>query len=361
MDATPSRSLECLRISRLDSDTLEHFHQYVAWRAELQAFHQLPLHRRTRPPTPDFDLFDRQVQAEVKALYNLATNAASLPRFRLLILEPEALSKWPECSRYLTSHLQRASRRGRPSGERNTLYEKIQPPATRRYLPWLNKATRMELAQNLGRHDDILTAPELPNDRREQKRVAGLGAYWRKVELGKLALTELWARSRSGSTLGTADAQSTELPGVEIRVVAARHDNWNTNAMIKELRCQADNAIYDTEDGEGRTPEGGRPWDESLSPDIGCWADPDVFSLVRTHPWLSYRQVSRTDTGPEFLFWTGELPRETFVDWTASASTSESPRRDHYWIPSLVDVREQALDEQGWRELSELERDGSLA
>ena len=81
---SPCNSLECMRLSGMGAAALCHFDDYVAWRQDLKAYHQLPLGLRVErdAPLPP----DRRSDAH-KALFDLATNAAKMPKLRLLILE----------------------------------------------------------------------------------------------------------------------------------------------------------------------------------------------------------------------------------------------------------------------------------
>ncbi|TKY87703.1 hypothetical protein EX895_003284 [Sporisorium graminicola] len=137
-----------------------------------------------------------------------------------------------------------------------------------------------------------VTAEELRVDERDK--------YWRCIERGKAALLKLCS---------VASAAATGSAPPEIRVVAAKPNGHDRREGFQDFYCQAQHEPF------AAFRDGGAlqiPHLTSTAADatqIGCWADADVFLLVRSAPFLSFKTVGGSDGG---WYWTGELPRETF-------------------------------------------------
>ncbi|CCF51659.1 hypothetical protein NDA11_007815 [Ustilago hordei] len=88
--------------------------------------------------------------------------------------------------------------------------------------------------------------------------------------------------------------------------------------------------------------------------DVGVRADPDVFSLVMTQPWLPYQ---RTKDG-KVAFWTAFLPRDA-VNVVTSPLTVPLGKRVFY--PVLFHLDRAILDEEGQQELLQLQAGGQAS
>lgn len=156
-----------------------------------------------------------------------------------------------------------------------------------------------------------------------------LDLFWEHVHSGKQALTHLWNSSRLERGL-----QQTE-----IRVVIQRQsllpvdqhsdsdEGFSFQAeSIAQLGSRLKKCALQSSSSDGLTMY-----------DDGVWADPDIFSLVDTMPWLSYRQYDRYGC----YCWTGELPRDNNP---TSSSGGIAPR---VVLPALIKMDENQLDELG--------------
>lgn len=203
--------------------------------------------------------------------------------------------------------------------------------------------------------DDNVAATLLPNDMDELRRVTAYDRLWRRVEAGKLALIGLWRQCRLDGTPGISSVELEALPEIEIRVTAPRKHGWNTSEVLHDLQCQVDNVPFgsrirlNSHEGMDREVQQRGDIDGPPAKDVGSWADPDLFSLVRAAHWLSFREAKRSDGRPGICYWTGELPRETLANIRPG-------ERKHTWIPSIIDMTHEGLDQQARQELQE--RDG---
>lgn len=148
---------------------------------------------------------------------------------------------------------------------------------------------------------------------------------WKSIHQSKHDLVKLWNgnRTRNG------------LQPTEIRVVARRKSSRSSGSAY-EFHGQAENfdlARIDAAEGLSRGSE------TTNASNVGIWADPDVFSLAETQPWLGYRQL------PEFgcCCWHGDLPRDSNPNEIPSKADGEIKRTIS---PPLIKLDLEALDEQ---------------
>lgn len=347
---TPRSSLECIRLSDLSPDTLRHFKQYIAYRESVDTYHLMPLSKRLKQhaPLPPTVIPSRSPNelAEQEALYDLAVNAATMPRLRLLILEVQRCHhRLPEPRNMLHEAQVQVSR-----DRRRYLSKEALGVIHRHDAPSFNSAIRKAAA---GGEASILDVG-MNLEREDWERFYGaaeLDREWRGVQEGKLALIDLWNRCRRENA--SSDSEEV-LPEMEIRVVAGRLGRWDPTELLEDCRCQSDNlAATGPTAGDRRAGEQEHGHTASSSTDHGSWRDADVFSLVETSPWLSYRKITHQ---PQLVhcYWTGELPRETNADCADPSSTVEPGGRRHIKIPSIIDLRYDFLDTLGRQEYDEL-------
>ncbi|KAF6767425.1 hypothetical protein PSEUBRA_004766 [Kalmanozyma brasiliensis GHG001] len=262
---SPRETLECLRLSLLPADALVDFDAYIAWRRAWKVYEKLSAQQQAREPAPRAPRGPARRFAVQEALYDLAVHSHRLPRLRLFMLELIALSP------LIHTDYQAEKPAGRRAAHEDA----------HTFLDAARSSTDVE-------------APIPDPNAYERDR------YWAQIEDGKLALTKLWA-----------DSQEAFSGRVDIRVVAARPNGHDRREGFQDFDCQAqhepDNlgAISSNGDANGFATT---YTDDERPGDAGSWADPDVFSLVRTAPHLSFRALGGSAPG---WYWTGELPRQT--------------------------------------------------
>ncbi|SPO32128.1 uncharacterized protein UTRI_02685 [Ustilago trichophora] len=355
---SPRESLECLRLSLLPPDALVEFEAYIGWRKAWKEYEQLPAQQQAQEPAPRAPRGPARRFAVQEALYDLAVYSSRLPRLRLLLLELSPLGPLPspvdeerENDRFAAFSSSRVapslsvSPGITPVSSRDTSASakdcKAQPADVRAQRSDANRfldavktsraaaecATLAVTADSsadpirifhdrIGNHNDehdLVDRTEQGNEvlpiTAEELRTAERDKYWRLIEAGKRALIELW-RSSQQPAIGVAAVDSPE-----IRVVTARPMGHDRREGFQDFYCQAQHESYTatptpavrcTESAaNGSIRSGGETEEE-----VGCWADPDVFSLVPTAPYLSFKSCGGHQQG---WYWTGELPRESHL------------------------------------------------
>ncbi len=243
---SPRETLECLRLSSLSASTLRKFDAYVAYRASLESYNQLSLSERLKQVAPLPPTFSRWTPSdsyvEQEALYDLAVNAASMPRLRLLILELESTYKL-----YGPRNLSREAR-NQPDQHRPRYSSNEALGRVHRYnAPSFHSAMRRAAAgDDVGNLDAVMNAERV---RWEEYHASERDAYWREIQAGKHALIDLWKRCRLESSSVDSDAV---IPEMEIRVVASRPNQWDANELLQDFRCQTDNIAVTAPSSEDR-------------------------------------------------------------------------------------------------------------
>lgn len=353
---TPHTSLECLRLSSMSPIAMYDFVDYAKWRGKLAQHLYLPLEHRVEQREPLCPCPSGPLET-LEMLLVLIINAARLPRLRLFILETEPLThlsppKDSTDNRYWMLDRMYASQKQGPA-------DKNLSPATCRHLPWFSAAVRREMIMGL----NFFGSPRHPNE------PTVLGYYdivWSRFQASKTTLDIVCRQIRNGEAdlalrVGgdCLDCYYKLSNNVEFRVVAPREREWDSHEMLQELQCQADNVVFRDHSrlDDPALPSGVRRLlEEFLSTDAGCWADPDVFSLIAAAPWLSYQEVERSDGRGHHCHWTGWLPRQNLISISTPSSITEPSGSKCYLIPFTVDLGPEGLDDQGRKELAELKR-----
>ncbi|SJX65962.1 uncharacterized protein SRS1_16516 [Sporisorium reilianum f. sp. reilianum] len=291
---SPHSKLECLRLSVIYLDVLETFGGYVAQRSNRQTRQQAGSMQQTQHLGGSELSNQRLLQCHQK-LYDLAAMAGQMPRLRLLILGMGSLIKGmdnPEPYIYhgLVPRRELEQHVGAPQYRKQMLFS---PDG--RYLPWLKAATRAASSQSTYTgalaHDDRFSWYD--GDHYWRRDLQRRESFWQHMESGKHEFERLWRRSQrehdaNSSSQGQA-ALDDRVIETEIRLVSASGALGSAESLD--------------------TTQGGAPTD-----DVGSWADPDVFFLGRTKPWLSYR----ADLVNACAFWSGELPRKSVEQETGA-------------------------------------------
>ncbi|CBQ70938.1 conserved hypothetical protein [Sporisorium reilianum SRZ2] len=352
---SPRETLECLRLSLLPPDALVEFDAYIAWRQAWKVYEKLSAQQQAQEPAPRAPRGPARRFAVQEALYDLATHSSRLPRLRLLLLELSPLGALPSpveeeregdrftasarSSRQPLSNDAGTSANGRrphPSDVRATrpvadiflnalktsrrAADRLSQSAAHPLVPNGRRIPtgggdeahdtgglnfNVENGGNTDQSDDAaipVTAEELRIDERDK--------YWRFVERGKAALAKLWSSSAAAPT-GSGPP--------EIRVVAAKPNGHDRREGFQDFHCQAqlepiaaavknDGAVHASSSHTSAAAHPTQNEGDGAAEEVGCWADPDVFSLVRSAPFLSFKSIGGSDGG---WYWTGELPRET--------------------------------------------------
>lgn len=347
---SPRKTLECLRLSLLPPDALVNFEAYVAWRKAWKLYEQLSAHQQAHEPAPRAPHGPARRFAVQEALYDLAVHSSCLPRLRLLLLElsplgalPSPREKEQESFRSVASTRSHDIRRSPIGG--------VAPPLRSRADPGANackaqagdsRATRFDASHF---QDAMRTLPRaatlrqsasgealleqladglrlenqggLDNDdaastiSAEELRIGERDQYWRHVESGKMALVKLWSSCQRDSKLDVPNDSP-----LEVRIVAARSNGHDRHEEFQDFYCQAQHEPFQTSLASTNrshhhisSPAGStRDTHREAARQVGCWADPDVFSLVETAPYLSFKATGASDHG---WYWIGDLPRET--------------------------------------------------
>lgn len=330
---SPRATLECLRLSLLPPDALVEFGAYIAWRKAWKAYEQLPSHQQAREAAPMAPRGPARRFAAQEALYDLAVHSHLLPRLRLFLLELSPLGELdrledslgprtlPTRSAFVagrskghsraraqesdTLDFNNAIQTSRAAAECATKGCLLNPPKSN-LLDLLTLVHRNHTSGITIENDDDVVGAMIAEDLRTSER----DMYWRQVEDGKVALQELW-RASCDSTIDSTTNTSQGNGHVQIRVVAARPNGHDRYEGFLDFYCQAQHDATDaTHEGSSFAGIRDEEGESQAGADrVGCWADPDVFSLVKSAPHLSFLQVTCDDkTG---WYWTGELPRET--------------------------------------------------
>lgn len=327
---SPKSKLECLRFDCLPDGALHHFGYYITRRMAYDA--RDPMYsERTRDEAELGHPRNTEDAASVQEfLYNLAINASNLPSMRLLILDvsptyairpshpQERLEKLVE-----QGILQEVSR-DYAVMELSSLFDASFQTSGKR---------RSSLAHGLD-----VTLKEMDTDWRN--RLADRDEYWRLVDEGKRSLMALFNTSRSKKGLGE----------VEIRTVVSRDvvRRWQEPSS-QEMHTRR-NFYYQAENVAPASRSADQGFssqsvsNKSSTNDVGAWNDPDVFSLVRSMPWLSYEQFSKVGC----LCWTGELPRDSHPNATAP---TDEPNMERTIIPVIIKLDPAVLDKPEGAEL----------
>ncbi|SNX83656.1 uncharacterized protein MEPE_02363 [Melanopsichium pennsylvanicum] len=344
---SPGETLECLRLSLLPPDALVDFGAYIAWRKAWKKYEQLTTQEQAQEYAPRAPRGPARRFAVQEALYDLAVYSSRLPRLRLLLLELSPLGPLPppvngpfadflrsrgiprvlpvalpgpspassrgdrnasmsqkalcadvRAKRSDANNFFDAIRSSRSAEDRTSYAASSSGPQTVQYY-FGDDAGLHDTNGGVNDEDDDDAPPSTAEDLRTAER----DKYWRLVEAGKGALVELWAASQQLSN----NAAGCGAP--DIRVVTARPMGHDRREGFQDFYCQAQNeppGSTSTELSANSRENGSMVRDHEASEEVGCWADPDVFSLISTAPWLSY-----TSQVGESYHWTGELPRKT--------------------------------------------------
>ncbi|EST05746.1 hypothetical protein PSEUBRA_004765 [Kalmanozyma brasiliensis GHG001] len=313
---SPHLTLECLRISDLPRKALYHFGDFAVWRKAYDAYRSLSPSERAlraapRPPESTEECFQFQ-----NSLYNLASNSRKLPSLRLVILdivtdmhdEPYGALRQLVEEGALKGVSETFPLPGAGDGESYAATGKLA------LLFGANAKVPEEIIARIGELDD-----------RWQGYVADEDEHWQLVHQGKHDLIQLWNDSRK-----PANGHDPIPVHTEIRIAADRYQFLSSGDRQREFVCQA-SSLEALEHAEGSPLS---------SQDVGIWADPDVFELVKTMPWLSYIQLNEMGC----CCWLGGLPRDSNPNPGLSRQKGEEPRLVH---PSIVLLDENKLNETG--------------
>ncbi|GAC98868.1 54S ribosomal protein L4 [Pseudozyma hubeiensis SY62] len=317
---SPRLKLECLRLSCGDNDVLRGFDEYVAYRFALQEYVRLPRSQQDAVPTPVEP--DNAWLEPQKALYDLAASAGRLPLLRLLILE---VCNNPN---YLSADSIDNLARGN-SIEDMTGKLPSQATGTKGYAS-SSVSSSFSQATRGGQMESLATGLQdgEPIDSKWQHQISWSDSYWRRVHEGKLALRRLWDGSRPQTVEGAVPVST------EIRIVASRDSRYYSNKGAEDCTCGHPESRAWFEDFY--TSQGGQTRGTSTH-NAGIWADPDIFSLVESRPWLPYRQLGKFDC----FYWTGELPRDSRPSAAVSKAGDLTERTI---VPPLVRLDQDTLN-----------------
>ncbi|KAJ1029811.1 hypothetical protein NDA13_003051 [Ustilago tritici] len=331
---SPRQTLECLRLSLLPPDALAEFGAYIGWRKAWKEYEQLPVQQQAHEPSPRAPRGPARRFAVQEALYDLATHSSRLPRLRLLLLELSPLGPLPSpmveerendpsatffrvgrnAPAWPMLDARETGRRGKASvadvrakrSNQHVFKDAMQISPVAANHRNTAAASPFGLPEEEDRIDPVDSLDEessqVPAVTPEELRTAERDKYWRLVEEGKRALIKLWRSSQ------------TEPDVPDIRVVTARRGGHDRREVFLDFYCQAQHepstaTATATEirlNGHSCSAEAKRLYRQA--DEVGCWADPDVFSLVTTAPYLSFKSLGEADRG---WYWTGELPRQT--------------------------------------------------
>ena len=187
------------------------------------------------------------------------------------------------------------------------------------------------------------------------------------VQIGKCELVRLWDAARhdhSADMPRSANTpRATARVETEIRIVATRHFFEFNHDPMRDFYSQAASLTLSqlimTEKRVALQEQNAKlhqllPARGVMRGDVGVRADPDVFSLVMTQPWLPYQ---RTKDG-KVAFWTAFLPRDA-VNVVTSPLTVPLGKRVFY--PVLFHLDRAILDEEGQQELLQLQAGGQAS
>lgn len=347
---SPRKTLECLRLSLLPPDALVEFGAYIEWRKAWKEYEQLSTQQQAHEPAPRAPRGPARRFAVQEALYDLATHSARLPRLRLLLLELSPLGPLPSPTEEERENdpsaaffrvgrnapawpmldpasMRSASRNGSASQRKDKdIVAEVRAQrsdahhfedALRIYRAAADPESIQTASTSVSREDGEnsehvngideedgqappVTAEELRTDERDK--------YWRHIESGKRALVELWRSSQ------------TEPNVPDIRVVTAKPGGHDRREVFLDFYCQAQHEPFTATPNHWNGHSAAAAANETRgkvhgrADEVGCWADPDVFSLVTTAPYLSFKSLGQPDRG---WYWTGELPRQSHHSLTA--------------------------------------------
>ncbi|KAF6767422.1 hypothetical protein PSEUBRA_004757 [Kalmanozyma brasiliensis GHG001] len=337
---SPNEKLECLRLSQLPEEALHHFGEYIAWRKATDAFSQLsPAKQALRTPLDEPDvLMEISGNSTVRdILYDLAVNSCRLPRLRLLILDTQLCPLTPpkDALKLLVEQgaLTDVSKRfpGLPQSGCGC-------GSQEHYATTFVSSLFNDMKQN-SEDGDSMNATNLLRSDEEAKSwsrlLDSMDEHWRLTQEGKHALIKLWNSSRSKNATNATVPVHTE-----IRIAAGRHCNLTSDELERDFHCAVENLKSPPTASSSNSKH-----DSGASHDLGLWADPDVFSVIETRPWLPYLQLNQYGC----CFWTGELPRD-------NDASSRLPGSQSIVNPPIVPLDEAKLDEQAKLELERLKR-----
>lgn len=296
---SPNSKLECVRFSETPRGTLQEFAEFMAFRA--------------RPVHPlDVD----EVTEAQHALYDLAINSSNLPNLRLLLIDANQGLISPPIDllkRYVKNGLLKDVSKDLPpaaNGKHKVASSSLSPLFS---TNGLNKASEVSLGA--GSQDTELNKLEAA----WQRDVRLADEHWQRVHQGKHDLMKLWNGNRA----------KCGLQPTEIRVVTSRVTSE------EDFYCQA--RSFDPANTDGSSTRSGS--NHPTSYDVGIWADPDVFSLADSHPWLGYWEL------PEYgcCCWNSDLPRDSNPNAIPSEAGGETKRTIS---PSIIKIDLEALDQE---------------
>lgn len=309
---SPCSVLERLQFSGLDRSVIALFDEYFTDRS---AF----MRRDGRGWNDRMDeFFENDLYGFLDPLCFLATNACNFPNLKLLVL---GVSNCKGCIRPSTDLLKSLLQRGVLQERSNTTQSSSRDPdtfATSLLYPLFQTAVRSGDPDKLLAEDNTgLTLQEAPEDWRAS--LAFQDQFWQRMHSGKQKLLSVWNGSR---------AKNGRQP-TEVRVVISgpassplgrfdRRDEGTLQRCMEEFYRQA--KLNSTTFDEGLFSSGNV--EEIASGQGKSWRDQDVFSLVESMPWLSYRRLDKYGC----CWWTGDLPRDSNPDSSVSSSGSNVTR-----------------------------------
>ncbi|GAC98867.1 hypothetical protein PHSY_006462 [Pseudozyma hubeiensis SY62] len=316
---SPNKKLQRLRLTTTCMGFLSYFEQYMEELAATAAGEYFD----HMDSLPDYD----EEYETLTRLHELASKSWMLPNLRLLVLEiPSRGRLYSEdalkglVDRDVLQDLSSSFQRDKPkypdhaASKLSSLFD-----ASKRSGNLIDDASPF--------HDIAVNLDKV--DREWRKRLAEHDSFWLGEQIGKHALTALWNSSRF----------ERGLKETEIRIVAERESLTFRDRLThldEGFFCQAESVAQ----VGTRSKKGALQWSSSdgvIMEDDGVWADPDIFSLVDTMPWLSYHQHNEYGC----CSWSGELPRDNNP---TSSSDGNTPR---VVLPALIKMDDKQLDELG--------------
>lgn len=280
---SPHLKLQSLRFSDLPSDTLHNFGSYMDWRDQFDAWARQTEAERAQHLMPQRLDLEPDEECLLDTLVDLAQSSARLPNLRLLILDIDSLPKAPPQRATLNSLvdegvLHNVTSRF-PSAAAATDYatDLVSSLFVRSEQSW-KAANRIEGNPSFSCREQFAW-----ND-----SVADAEEHWLKTKEGMRRFVRIWNRSRNANP-----ADSVACVQTEIRLTSGRYHNSEQTDIEKSFRCQVEQHSPSKPGGPGA----------KLS-DLGIWADPDVFELSESKPWLPYTQLNEFGS----CWWTAELP-----------------------------------------------------
>lgn len=281
---SPRQKLECLRLSELRPEALHYFGDYVAWRKARDAYYRLPPEMqalRTEPPRPIVTTEDPTFQ---DALYDLAANSHRLPYLRLLILDTQIypMSQPSDALKLLVKEgtLTDVSKRFPALSQSGCGCRPQVHSATAFVSSLFNNAVRNGVQADSMVATNLLCAKEGASS--WTNALIRMDKHWRLTQEGKHALIKLWNSSRSKHA-----TDATVPVHTEIRIAARTNRTASSSEQERNFYCAVENLKSPSTACSSASDQDG-----DSTHDLGVWADPDVFSLIETKPWLPYLQLN---------------------------------------------------------------------